>query len=286
MADDRKSPGAPIIICAPVARSGTTFCKYLISSHPNTYRADLKEDFLLHNAKNLQEYVDGLFKVWEGMDYELTLAPGRRTPDSLLSAMGDVLLTHIGRRESPDRMVLKTPRLCDLEVALRLFPGCQILIMIRDPRSILSSYLRAQKSWGSERSFEQVAKLWAESIRNLSSVLAENQPAVRSKQLILVRYEKLVSNTEAELRGLLEKLGLPVAQECIDAANNPVVRGSSYLPFINGERVNFQPQPMPDGFDPLVRWKDWTPERLARFNRICGSLMNKWGYQPIDETNR
>lgn len=281
MDDAPQTSAPPIIVCAPMPRSGTTYCKHLINIHPQVYRGDLREDYLLINAENISSYVDSLYEVWDSMDDNDRLVDGKAHPDSLMSAIGSTLLRHIGLRETSDRMVLKTPRLYDLEVALRLFPGCQIVILVRDPRSIISSYLRAQKGWGLDRSFEEIATQWASAMRYLSEMLADNQEAVKSNQLILLRYEKLVSDTEAEYRKLLEKLGLSFAKECAAEMRNPTVRGSSFLPLTQEGRVDFTGRSMPENFDPMERWKDWTTERHARFNRICGSLMKKWGYEPV-----
>ncbi|MEQ9487457.1 MAG: sulfotransferase [Alphaproteobacteria bacterium] len=281
MTEQSRQPGAPIIICAPMARSGTTFCKFLLDSHPQVYRADLHEDYLLQNADSLRFYTETLFERWDGIRAKQSLGPEKSSPDALLSAIGSTLLQYIGQRNSPERLLLKTPRLCDLHVALRLFPGCQVLIMIRDPRSVVASYLRAQTDWGMAHSFESIAGRWAKSIRYLSELLAENQQAVRDNQYILVRYERLASDTENELRLLLEKLNLPMAPECMDLIENPIVRGSSFLPRGEDGRVDFRPQPMPENFNPLERWRDWTPERHAKFNRLCGSMMQKWGYTPV-----
>lgn len=273
--------GSPIFVCAPMPRSGTTYCKYLVDSHPSVYRSDLNEDFFLYNANKLTGYVDSLYDIWSGLDDSQNLSHEKSSPDSLLGAIGETLLRHVGLRDTSDRMILKTPRLYDLDVALRLFPGCQVVIMIRDPRSIVSSYLRAQRGWDVDRSFEEIAEHWAVAVRGLSDVLASNQEAVRNNQFIIVRYERLVASVETEFHGLLRKLNLPITPECRDAIENPVVRGSSFLPFTKSGHVNFRPQPMPTDFNPLNRWSDWTPERHARINRICGSLMKKWGYIPV-----
>lgn len=278
---DRRQPGAPIIICAPMARSGTTFCKFLLDSHPNVYRANLHEDYLLQNADSLRFYTDTLYERWEGIRAKQALGPEKASPDDLLGALGGTLLQFIGQSDTSDRLLLKTPRLCDLHVALQLFPGCQVLVMIRDPRSIVSSYLRAQTDWGMALSFETIAGQWAKSVRYLADLLAENQQAVKDNRYILVRYERLASDTENEFRSLLQRLNLSMAPECMELIKNPIVRGSSFLPRAEDGRVDFRPQPMPADFNPLERWRDWTPERHAKFNRLCGSIMRKWGYTPV-----
>lgn len=274
-------PGPPIIVCAPIARSGTTYCKFLLNSHPKVYRTLLHEDYLLQNADSLRFYVDSLYDKWGYIRANQSLKAEKSSPDSLLTALGDTILRHIGQRMSSDRILLKTPNLCDLHVANRLFPECQVLVMIRDPRSIVSSYLRVQQDWGVSHSFEAIADRWVKAIRDLSYVLGMNQDAVKSNRLILVRYERLVSNTEFEFRALLEKLSLPMTSECIEVSRNPIVRGSSFMPRNKDGKVDFRPQPMPADFNPIERWSDWTPERHAKFNRICGSLMKTWGYPPL-----
>lgn len=274
---------APLFVVAPMGRSGTNYLKNMLATHPDLYLADVLEDYLTAHAGKLDEYVTAVFTHWSRLDVGNYTGPGEVGPDDMLAAIGKALLSFVGGDKDPVRRpLLKTPGIGDLDVGLRLFPGSNYLVIIRDPRSIAESHLHVKSEWKLPVSFEQLAANWARRIRDLTRILAENQDAVRQGRIVTIRYEMLVSEPAATLNAALERVGMrPFPEEDAPDSDFPVI-GSSFGRRNAAGRIDFTPQPKPDGFDPLRRWESWTPEQHRRFNRICGALMQKWGYEPVD----
>jgi len=279
---DRDGTPAPVFIVAPMGRSGTNFLKAVLSTHPDLYLADVLEDYLTAGAGKLQDYVDGVFTSWERIDTNNYQGPGKVGPDDMLAAIGTALLTFVGADKDPTRRpLMKTPAIGDLDVGLRVFPKANYLLLIRDPRSIAESFLHVQSDWNLSLTLEQLASNWAEHMRAVSRILADNQTAVREGRIVTIRYEKLVSDPAAVANTALQRIGIrPFPDGTAPATDFPVV-GSSFGPRKADGKVDFSPKPKPEDFDPTQRWATWAPDRHHRFNRICGALMKRWGYEPV-----
>ncbi len=271
----------PVMIVAPMGRSGTTVFKTMLASHPDLYLSDVAEDYFGYGADKLLDYIDGLFTLWERMEGHKYTGPGPFDRDSLLAEIGTTLLRYVGVRDPVKRPVLKSPSFGELEVTLRMFPTASFLILVRDPRSIAESYLHVQDQWGFEFTFDQIASNWAFRARTLLELLARQQAAVRENRLIIVRYERLVQDRTSVLTEILEKLRLPpFPTGSMPDETFPVI-GSSFASRDSENRVSFDPVVPPSDFAPLERWRHWTPERHTRFNRLCGEMMKRWGYDPV-----
>lgn len=273
---------APVFIVAPMGRSGTNYLKSMLETHPDLYFVDVLEDYLNVGANHLSDYADGVFKMWEAMDGGSYTGPGTVSRDDMLAVIGDALLSLIGGDKDPTRRPLsKSPVAGDWPVGLRLFPDANYLLIIRDPRSIAESFLNVRSAWSLSFTLEHLASSWVQRMRLITQTLADHQDAVRDGRIVTIRYEKLVADPAPVLNGVLERIGLPPFPDGSAPDTNFPVIGSSFGIRTEEGRVDFTPQPKPDDFDPRRRWADWTPDQHKRFNRICGSMMKKWGYEPI-----
>ncbi len=281
MTDGAETP-APVLIVAPMGRSGTNFLRSVLVTHPDLYPAEVMEDYLTAGAGKLQDYADGVFKSWARIDSNNYTGPGTVGPDDMLAAIGNALLTFVGADKDPNlRPLMKTPAIGDLDVGLRVFPKANYLLLIRDPRSIAESFLQVQSEWNLSITLEQLASNWAGHMRALSRILADNQAAVSEGRIVIIRYEKLVSDPVTVANAALERIGLrPFPDEVARIADFPVV-GSSFGARTADGKVDFSPKPKPEEFDPTQRWAAWTPAQHQRFNRICGAFMKRWGYEPV-----
>lgn len=271
----------PIMIIAPMGRSGTSFFKAMLATHPDLYLTDVAEDYLGYGAQQLEEYVDGLFTLWERAEGKKYSGSGPFDRESLLAELGSTLLTYIGATDPTRRPVLKSPSFGDLEVSLKMFPTANFLILIRDPRSIAESYLRVQDQWGFDFTFDELAANWAMRARSLMEILKNHQDAVNENRLVIVRYEKLFEAREETLNGALERIGVAPFPSGSTPGNDFPIIGSSFDSRTEDGRVSFNPIEVPKGFDPQNRWAHWSPERHGRFNRLCGEMMKRWGYTPV-----
>ena len=273
---------APILIRSITGRNGTNFLLSLLCRHSGVCRAQVHEDYLLSKADHLREYAEAVTGRWKKSNSYT--GPYDGSASDLLHRIGDALLDYTGASLGPDkRMVMKTPALCDIDMAQRLFPEGQIVFIIRDPRSVVESLLRIEKQWGLNRTREQLARTWAARSRELADFLTRNQASVREGRIFIVRYEALVSNPRPEIARIFETLNLEIDDAFLDELVDHPVIGSSYESMDEKGRVSFQPIPKPEGFDPLCRYAHWTPYEHKIFNRICGTQMRNWGYEPISE---
>ena len=271
--------GPPLIINGLRPRSGTTFLKFLLSHHPDLYLPKVDEDYLSFGARHLADYAAAVVPRWHRRWGPRYYGPYDDTEDALLSHLGGSLLTFIGADDPQRRPILKTPFLTDVDVTLRMFPGCAVIVVLRDPRAIAHSFLGVQKQWGMNQTLENLASLWAEGIRRLEALLASQQDAVRSGRLILLRYEELYRNPSSVLNTTLTKAGLnPLPDVDRLVADMPVYLSSAAPP--SADDVIRDQDRRPADFDPLRRWHSWSERDHARFVRICGTLMERWGYPP------
>lgn len=88
-----------------------------------------------------------------------------------------------------------------LEIA-QVFPEARFLAMLRDPRAVVASELTA--AWGA-RSVDQIARRW----RRVAERHRELTRRLPSDRYLGLRYEELVSQPEATLRGVCDFLGEP-----------------------------------------------------------------------------
>lgn len=273
---------APVLIVAPMGRSGTNYLKSMLETHPDLYSVDVREDYLNVGAAHLNDYANAVFKMWDGMEGGNYTGPGLAGRDEMLAAIGKSLLSFIGgTKDTTRRPLSKSPMAGDWDIGLRMFPNANYLLIVRDPRSIAESFLNVRSAWSLNFTLEQLATAWAHRMRAITKTITDNQDAVREGRIVTVRYEKLVADPGSVLNGVLERIGLPPFPDGAAPDQDFPVIGSSFGTRTDEGRVDFTPQPKPEGFDPTQRWSDWSLDQHQRFNRICGALMKRWGYEPF-----
>jgi hypothetical protein len=138
-----------------------------------------------------------------------------------------------------------------------VYPDAPIVHIIRDGRDVARSLLST--SWGPD-TMEGAAEEWR------SSVVAGRSAGASLPRYVEVFYERLLSNPEAEIRSLYERLELEMTPEVM-------------------ERVLIEA----DGaynVDPLFpkigsgKWRTaLSPSDLRTFDRVAGELLEELGYQ-------
>jgi hypothetical protein len=143
-----------------------------------------------------------------------------------------------------------------LDLIGAIYPDARVVHIIRDGRDVARS-LRA-KHWGPD-SIADAAAEWRE------SVLAGRGADVPGRY-VEVRYERLLTDREEEIRRLFAELGLPLTDEVVAAA---VAEAEAEV------NVDLKDQTVQAG-----KWRTALSRRdLAAFDRVAGDLIEELGYE-------
>lgn len=196
MTDPAPPPAAPAHWSRPIfvvgcARSGTTLVQLMLDSHS---RISCGPETLF-----LEQMVRAEENNW------MRLAAFGLTRQAWRSRVRDLFeWVHVqhAERRGKVRWADKSPGYTRiLDYVDDLFPDCQVIQVIRDPRDVIDSWSRR---WGPRRAHE-VVHAWPEHIR-AGRAFAATRPAGRYTEL---RYEALVRDPEGTMRTVLEWLGEP-----------------------------------------------------------------------------
>jgi hypothetical protein len=274
-------------------RSGTTYLQDLLRVHPDcdVEGLELEEDHFVAHSNLLAKYVYFASQDWKEWWGPQQLQKER---ELVCRCLGDGLISYLqlqvrNRRELtrkqpanklPAVLVTKTPDVTNLNLFFRFFPDADLLILIRDGRSVVESAVKTFY-----RSFAREAYQWAkraDAIRQFASN-DSNKPG----RYLIVRYEDLYTNTEAEFHKILSFLRLDPAQYEFTRAKELPVRGSSSLRRADAEwqqsfvapGIHWKPVRRTGDFRPLERWSHWSRAQHERFNWIAGKYLAPFGYE-------
>ena len=172
-------------------RSGTTLLRLMLDSHPNISCGP--ETRLLSDFARLTD------ERWQHLS--LYGFP-REYWNHKVAGFVDSFHTDYAQRRGKTRWADKTPHHgLVLKFITELFPTCQIIHVIRDGRDVVASH---RDRWGYISALKAVEK-WPYYIRAVRTVGEQ----LSSDRYYEVRYEELVTNTQATMRALLMFLEEP-----------------------------------------------------------------------------
>lgn len=261
----------PILIAGITPRSGTNFLYRLLSLHPDCVSPPyepVQEDYLLHHADALDEYVDRLSWQW-GHWGDAGPACGQ-----LLAQLGRGLTRFLAPESNTSVVVTKTPSVRNVHRFFDLFPHGRLLVLVRDGRSVVSS---AMEGFGWD--FESTARQWTRAARTVLDL--QKTHGLVSDQHRVVYYENLSSDPVSSLTRIFRVLPLDAEDYDFDEALNLPIYGSSFVGDEDDD-VTWQPQDKPETFNTKKRWAPWSEERHARFNWIGSEELTRLGYHPKD----
>lgn len=208
----------PIFIVG-MPRSGTSLVEQILASHPSVYGAGELPD-LSRTARSLQD----LMRPRSAQPYpECALSLSQEDVDRVASDyLGDL------RRKAggAPRVTDKTPRnFLFLGLVDVLFPGARVIHCVRHPLdTCLSCYMTALDLGHAYRTrFPALASVYREYLR-----LMKHWRATLRIPILDVRYEDLVAEPELGSRRMVEFVGLPWDDACMQFhRNRRVVRTAS-----------------------------------------------------------
>lgn len=240
-----------IYIMGVSSRTGTTLMSDLLAAHPACARSPLGEDYLIHEADPLIDYIDRI------------RLNGIATPDGvhLEQLFGGVLAQALRGDATRPRVVCKTPSTLNIDRFSQLLPNTPLLVMMRDGRDCVASMMRAF-----DYSFERACRQWSDGVMRLHDYRTHNPVAV-------VRFESLVQNRQSSLEKIMKYVDLDALTYDFEAAEDAPVRGTAF----HGP-ITWRPMPAPEGFNPIGRWENWHSRERTMFDRLAGDAMKAAGY--------
>jgi protein-tyrosine sulfotransferase len=287
----RSPPGAAgevlrsgdVFVHGVLPRSGTNYLARALRCHPALSASPRRiwEFPHLRNSDPLVTYARAMARAPK--------LPGLEE-DDVLALVGDAWLEWASAGiPAGQRIVLKEPSVRNLDRFPRFFPRSQLIVLMRDGRDIACSSLRTSfaKPPGFHilhprtyrRAFrgpiEELASRWRDASRGVRAFLETPEAAERAR---VVRFEDLVREPEAQIRGILEFLHLPHEDFAWSALAAIGVRGSSFV----GEPAEgldwSGEEAASEGFDPVGRWRSWTRSEARRFHAVAAEELAHWGY--------
>jgi hypothetical protein len=233
-------------------------------------RPPIYEDELVRRLEDLVRYADRVTTAWPsswGVD------PGERA--LLLRSLGDGITAFLNAGGTGRRVVTKDPRVTGLEHFRTVLPDADLLVVVRDGRSLIESGVRSF-GWSYESGMRRYA-VAAEHVRAF-----EQAHGGAGARHLVVRYEDLVGDLDGTMQRVLEAVGLDPARYDLQAAHDLPVRGSSTLRGAGADAVHWDPVARPEGFDSTRRFEGWSPYLLHRFAAIAGEAQRSLGYEVED----
>jgi hypothetical protein len=187
----------------------------------------------------------------------------------------NAMLGAIAKREGKSRWGEKSPaHLFKLAEIRSSFPNAQVVHIIRDPRAVVSS---AVKAFGgglfSDWSVYRAAKYWVRCFR-----VHQQQSGQASERYTLVRYEDFVTYPERTLRSLSTFLGLDFVSDMLEAHRV----ASKYVQKENSGNMptHHLLTQKPLDASRADAWKRvLSPEHTKLIERIAGKPMATLGYE-------
>lgn len=260
----------PVIVLGVAQRTGTNHLLDLLVRHPGCVAGRYDEDRLLMHADALESYVGRVLASPDHDDHR----DAERT--RALRELGAALLRLVTPEDADERRVVtKSPSTQHVQLVGHLWPDADLVLLVRDGRSVAESFVRAT-GWGS---YTRVFGSWREGARRALAVLDDPASAGLSPDRVhLVRFEELVADGAGVLGALFERLDLPLPASEVAAivADAPVIRSS----FERGGRsmVHHQPLERPPDFDPTDRHGAWPARRQREFRAHAGAEAAALGY--------
>ncbi|MGO9344625.1 MAG: sulfotransferase family protein [Acidimicrobiales bacterium] len=179
-------------------RSGTTLVRTILNTHPNLSSGP--ETHFLASLAEIER--SGWHQLWL---YGFTQEEWHSQVRDLFTRVH----TQLAEREGKPRWVDKTPGYAlILDYIDQLYPDCQVIHVIRNPRDVIDSWRRR---WGFKRAGHAVGT-WSQHVR-AARAFGDRHSADRYKE---IRYEELVSTPKEVLVELLSWLHEPWDDDVLD----------------------------------------------------------------------
>ena len=215
----------PVFIVG-AARSGTTPLQLALNMHPGLGVYGETQAFFVRrrfgaelNEVSFRRLLEYWRVVLSGCCPYSDLLDGPHIQERLRHASSfaqvlNVIMGALAAREGKGRWGEKSPahifRLADIRAT---FPNARVIHIVRDPRAVVCSTIRAfRRGEFNDWNVYSAAKYWARCIQ-----VHTRQESSQVKLYTLVRYEDLVTRPEITLKSICSFLGLTFVEEMLNA---------------------------------------------------------------------
>jgi hypothetical protein len=268
-------------------RSGTTLMASLLDAHPRISILAIEteifhmwygiaKEFDLHQPDDFQRFwslfvAKSRFEKLDVTAEQIVPPPDRREPLAAVS----YILSRTGQIDAGKlnkvRWGEKTPHHYKyLGLLFEAYPEARVVMMLRDPRAVLASVLKAP--WNKE-AVEQCARNWNEFVAIMRRWSSD-------QRIYIVSYENLTKGTEDVLRKLCQWL---------EEEYTPAMLDRSHLTHRLKTKKNWGLEHRRKALGPITvesidKWRsELTEHQLMLTEHICGNLMRELNYET--ETN-
>jgi hypothetical protein len=281
-------PGVEPVFVVGAARSGTTPLQLALNMHPELGVYGETQAFFVHyrfGAVADEVSFRRLLEYWRAVVsgcclYE-DLLDDREIQRQLAGAPSyayilNTIMGAIARREGKSRWGEKTPaHILRLREIRACFPKARIIHIVRDPRAVVCSTIKAfQRGQFTDWNVYSAANHWLRCVR-----VHERQQSTQDNRYMLVRYEDFVTRPEETLTVISSFLGIKFVKEMLKAhrvASNYVRPGrSGEMPALHAlTQKPLDPRRM-DAWKAIL-----SPVQSKLIEQIAGKEMAALGYEP------
>ena len=270
-----------VYLVSPIQRSGTNFLNFMLKNHPALKVPEgtnwPEEQCLYSAAPELAAYVSQTVGYWT--NWVRITTKRELHAKHLLARFGNGAISHFSNSLKPGQLPLfKTPDSGNVEWLFHMFPNVRVIILIRDGRDTVTSYIN---SWGGQSIFRRLVKRWAARIHEIRALQQFVERNGIKDQMCTVRYEDLLDDAPKQLRRIFEFLEIPADDYPWDSLASVPVLGSSTMK--KDDQVHWKPVRKPKSFNPTGKWVAWSNYEKRVFKRYANDLLIELGYAEDDK---
>lgn len=260
-------------------RSGTTFLANLLDANEETGttpQSNFVNETLDKNSFNndhtkIMNFIINhwRFKAWE-ITMEKEIDKNHSFENIIRYIVGNYMKKNYG--EPKKYWIDHTPsNIKYVNKLAEIFPKAKFIHLIRDGRGIAASMLSLD--WGANNTI-YAAKIWKENI--LLGLAAEK--LISKTQILTIRYEDVVNNTENELEKICNFLNLDFNPKMLQGGNFKLPAYTVHQHELVGKQVNS---------GRVTKWmKDLSNREISYFEKEAGTLLDYLGYSVANKNKR
>ena len=278
--------GGKRVFVVGVGRSGTSLLQSMINAHgevcfpPETgafrswvgrgelVRADGPEALTARLAADAKIGRLGL----DGRELREAVDAALARPDFAVALYERLLAAYVARQGGATWTGDKDPRLVEyLPVVRRVYPDARILHIVRDPRDVLASKMKAE--WSANR----LVARHVFATRVQLAIGRREGPRLFGPRYMELKYEELIARPEPVLRGVCDHLGVAFDPRMLEFAE-------SSRALVAEDEMQWKKETL----GPLLsgnrgKWRSsLTPWQAALTERVCREAFDACGYERSD----